>query len=152
MISRMTSGVHPSLDFTNDQRAYEKRENSGLWIFAVTPHHLRSVAELARKMAHECDDPLRETRTPLKILEVSSHVPAHPPRTFWGSAQMYWYVHIGVILEANTWIPLTREGLTSTYIPSTRREIEEGTLTREDARELLQCFWVKFNNQPHRLR
>ena len=24
----------------------------------------------------------------------------------------------------------------------------DGTLTKESARELLQCFWVKFNNQP----
>jgi pyruvate formate-lyase/glycerol dehydratase family glycyl radical enzyme len=26
--------------------------------------------------------------------------------------------------------------------------VEEGTLTREQAEELLQCFWIKFNNQP----
>mgnify|MGYP003487701940 CR=1 FL=1 len=27
-------------------------------------------------------------------------------------------------------------------------EPRAGTLTDDDARELLQCFWVKFNNQP----
>ena len=31
---------------------------------------------------------------------------------------------------------------------STERDIAEGSLTRERAAELLQCFWIKFNNQP----
>ena len=32
--------------------------------------------------------------------------------------------------------------------PFYSREVGEGSLTRDDAAELLQCFWVKFNNQP----
>ena len=32
--------------------------------------------------------------------------------------------------------------------PFYRREIDRGTLTRDGAKELLECFWVKFNNQP----
>ena len=32
--------------------------------------------------------------------------------------------------------------------PSTSRGWPTGTLTREQAEELLQCFWIKFNNQP----
>ena len=28
------------------------------------------------------------------------------------------------------------------------KDLEEGVLTEETARELLQCFWIKFNNQP----
>ncbi len=34
------------------------------------------------------------------------------------------------------------------YPPFYKKDIEEGRLTREKAKELLQCFWLKFNNQP----
>jgi pyruvate formate-lyase/glycerol dehydratase family glycyl radical enzyme len=138
-----------SLDFANDQRAYEKREElraMDICCDAIITYAERH-AELARKMAHECDDPLRKQEL-LKIAEVSSHVPAHPPRTFWEALQMYWYVHIGVITELNTWDSFNPGRLDQHLYPFYKREIEEGTLTREDARELLQCFWVKFNNQP----
>ncbi|MEW6106368.1 MAG: pyruvate formate lyase family protein, partial [Bacillota bacterium] len=32
--------------------------------------------------------------------------------------------------------------------PFYKKGLEDGTLTEEQARELLQCFWIKFNNQP----
>ncbi|HNY03605.1 MAG TPA: pyruvate formate lyase family protein, partial [Bacteroidales bacterium] len=32
--------------------------------------------------------------------------------------------------------------------PFYQREIEKGTLTKEKAVELLQSFWIKFNNHP----
>ncbi|MHA1617272.1 MAG: pyruvate formate lyase family protein, partial [Candidatus Njordarchaeales archaeon] len=32
--------------------------------------------------------------------------------------------------------------------PFYKRDIEEGRLTREKAKELLEAFWIKFNNQP----
>jgi len=37
--------------------------------------------------------------------------------------------------------------LTSTCWDSTKGP-GEGTLTPEQAKELLECFWIKFNNQP----
>jgi len=35
-------------------------------------------------------------------------------------------------------------------LPFYRRGLDNGTLTRDQAEELLQCFWIKFNNQPRR--
>ena len=32
--------------------------------------------------------------------------------------------------------------------PFYQRDLAAGTLTRDQAEELLQCFWIKFNNQP----
>ena len=32
--------------------------------------------------------------------------------------------------------------------PFYQQGLEDGSLTREAAEELLQCFWIKFNNQP----
>ena len=62
--------------------------------------------------------------------------------------QAYWFVHLGVITELNTWDSFNPGRLDQHLLPFYRREIEAGTLTPEDAKELLQCFWVKFNNQP----
>ena len=68
----------------------------------------------------------------LKIAEVSSH--AGPSSRPWEALQMYWYVHIGVITGANTWDSFNPGRLTSTLISFYKKELEEGTLTREDAR------------------
>ena len=38
-----------------------------------------------------------------RIAEVCSHVPAHAPRDFWEALQYYWFVHLGVTTELNTW-------------------------------------------------
>ncbi len=61
---------------------------------------------------------------------------------------MYWFVHLCVISELNPWDAFNPGRLDQHLYPFYKKEIEEGTLDREQARELLQCFWVKFNNQP----
>lgn len=138
-----------SLDFENDPLAYQKREELKAMEICCDAiiAYARRHAELARKMAETCEDPMRKGEL-LKIAEISSWVPAHPPRTFWEALQMYWYCHIGVITELNTWDSFNPGRLDQHLYSFYKREIEEGTLTREDAKELLQCFWVKFNNQP----
>ncbi len=61
---------------------------------------------------------------------------------------MYWFVHLCVISELNPWDAFNPGRLDQHLYPFYKKQIEEGTLDREQARELLQCFWVKFNNQP----
>jgi Pyruvate-formate lyase len=61
---------------------------------------------------------------------------------------MYWFVHLGVITEYNTWDSFNPGRLDQHLYPFYRKGLEEETLTEESARELLQCFWIKFNNQP----
>ncbi len=62
--------------------------------------------------------------------------------------QAYWFVHLGVIIELNTWDAFCPGRLDQHLYPFYRKQIEDGTITREQAEELLQCFWIKFNNQP----
>jgi trans-4-hydroxy-L-proline dehydratase len=75
-------------------------------------------------------------------------VPAHAPRDFHEALQAYWFVHLGVITELNTWDSFSPGRLDQHLAPFYERDLAAGTLDREGARELLQCFWVKFNNQP----
>jgi trans-4-hydroxy-L-proline dehydratase len=75
-------------------------------------------------------------------------VPANAPKTFWEALQYYWFIHLGVITELNTWDSFNPGRLDQHLYPFYKRDIESGLLTKEFAKELLQSFWIKFNNQP----
>ncbi|MDF2533018.1 MAG: pyruvate formate-lyase, partial [Clostridia bacterium] len=83
-----------------------------------------------------------------KIAEVCSYIPGNAPRNFWEALQTYWFVHLGVITELNTWDSFCPGRLDQHLYPFYKKEIEAGTLTEEQAMELLELFWIKFNNQP----
>ena len=137
------------LDYLGDPQAYAKREEltaMGIAVEAVI-HNANRHAEAARKLAGEEADPARKQAL-LDIAEVCSRVPAHAPRTFHEALQSYWFVHLGVITELNTWDSFNPGRLDQHLYPFYVRGLEEGSLTEEEAEELLQCFWIKFNNQP----
>jgi formate C-acetyltransferase len=48
----------------------------------------------------------------------------------------------------NTWDSFNPGRLDQHLLPFYEKGLEEGTLNDEQAKELLQCFWIKFNNQP----
>ncbi|KPL17707.1 MAG: formate acetyltransferase [candidate division Zixibacteria bacterium SM23_81] len=104
-------------------------------------------AEKARALAQVEANPERKEEL-ARIADICDHVPAHPPRNFWEALQYYWFVHLGVTTELNPWDAFCPGKLDQHLYPFYRRELEEGTLTRDGAEELLQCLWVKFNNQP----
>jgi len=137
------------LDFVNDPGSYdEEQELQAMEICcdAVVSFASRH-AQLAKAMARKERNPKRR-RELKKITQVCSRVPAYAPRTFWEALQMYWFVHLGVTLEVNTWDSFNPGRLDLNLYPFYRRDIEEGRLTRDEAKELLKCFWIKFSNQP----
>ena len=83
-----------------------------------------------------------------QIAEVCAHVPAHAPRDFWEALQYYWFVHLGVTSELNTWDAFCPGHLDRHLEPFFEKGLADGTLSEAQAEELLQCFWIKFNNQP----
>ncbi len=87
-------------------------------------------------------------RNCLELAEICRRVPAHAPRTFHEALQYYWFMHVGVITELNPWDSFNPGRLDQHLYPFYTREIAAGTLTKEKAKELLQCFWIKFNNHP----
>jgi formate C-acetyltransferase len=104
-------------------------------------------AEQARDLARREKDPGRRAELE-HIAEVCSHVPAHAPRSFWEALQYYWFVHLGVTTELNTWDAFSPGRLDQHLDPFYKQDLAEGRLTRAQAEELLQCLWIKFNNQP----
>ena len=138
-----------SLDYNNDPRALDKRDElegmrlacQGMIIMG------KRYAALARQSAEKEADSKWQSEL-LELAEVCDVVPAHAPRTFRQALQMYWFTHIGVTLEMNNWDAYSPGKLDQHLEPFYNREIQAGTLTRDEARELLENFWIQFNNQP----
>jgi formate C-acetyltransferase len=61
---------------------------------------------------------------------------------------MYWFTHVGVTSEMNNWDSYSPGKLDQHLEPFYKAEIANSSLTRDAAQELLECLWVKFNNQP----
>ena len=83
-----------------------------------------------------------------KIAEVCRWVPAHAPRDLQEAIQMYWFVHLGTVTELNGWDCMNPGHIDQHLYPFYQKGLEDGTLTRDKAKELISCFWIKFNNQP----
>jgi len=107
----------------------------------------RRYAEAAESKALVEPDPVRRAELQ-EIARICRRVPGRPPESFREALQAYWFVHLGVITELNPWDAFNPGRLDQHLAPFYERGIAGGTLTREDAREILECFWVKFNNQP----
>jgi pyruvate formate-lyase/glycerol dehydratase family glycyl radical enzyme len=107
----------------------------------------RRHAELAEQMAATETDAQCKAEL-LQIAETCRWIPAHPPRTFREALQMYWFMHLGTITELNGWDAMNPGHLDRYFYPFFKRDMDAGILTREEARELLECFWIKFNNHP----
>ncbi len=137
------------LDFLHDPCAYEKDQEyqamdictEAVMIFA------RRYGDQAMQIAHRQTDPVRRKELE-HIAEVCTHVPAHAPRNFREALQSYWFVHLSVITELNTWDSFNPGRLDQHLLPFYEKGLQERTLNTEQAKELLQCFWIKFNNQP----
>jgi formate C-acetyltransferase len=137
------------LDYLKDPEAYAKQEE--LKAMRICADALIRFAERhthkARELAQTETDPQRRSELE-RIAEVCSHVPAHPPRDLWEALQYYWFVHLGVTSELNPWDAFCPGKLDQHLYPFYQQGVDAGTLTREQAEELLHCFWIKFNNQP----
>jgi pyruvate formate-lyase/glycerol dehydratase family glycyl radical enzyme len=137
------------LDFINDPSAYAQQEElKGMRISADAlilfgQRHSEKALELAALES----SPQRKAELQ-QIAEVCAWVPAHAPRNFWEALQYYWFVHLGVTTELNTWDAFCPGRLDQHLQPFYQQGLADGNLTREQAEELLHCFWIKFNNQP----
>ncbi len=138
-----------AVDLLTDPRAFDKREELKAMQIAA-----RAIIRFAERHAEEAErlaaaeaDPARRAELQ-RIAATCRHVPGHAPRDFREALQAYWFVHLGVITELNTWDSFCPGRLDQHLFPFYQRGVEAGTLTDAQATELLGCFWVKFNNQP----
>ena len=137
------------LDFLNDPGAFNRSEElKAMRIAAETLIlYANRHAEILSQMSVEEKDPQRRSELE-KMAAICRKVPAYAPSSFHEALQYYWFVHLGVVTELNPWDSFNPGRLDQHLYPFYKQELEVGTLTREEATELLQAFWIKFNNHP----
>lgn len=99
------------------------------------------LAGEAERLARGEADPVRKDELE-EIARVCRKVPAQPPDTFHEALQALWITHLAINLESlNSAVSF---GRVDQYLyPFYERDIEEGRLTPERAKELLLCFGAK---------
>ena len=152
------------LDFINDPEATDKQQELEAMDISCDAAILFAErhAELAEKMSEELTVKSEDNNLSIeekaaikqrilelnKIAETCRWVPAHAPRDLQEAIQMYWFVHLGTVTELNGWDCMNPGHIDQHLYPFYQKGLENGTLTRDKAKELISCLWIKFNNQP----
>ncbi len=134
-----------SLAKDEELKAMEIAANSVIRFSNRYSGYLEELAGQISETSHASRAARRELE---ELARICHRVPAHAPETFHEALQYYWFVHLCVITELNPWDSFNPGRLDQHLFPFYQREIEAGTLTREKAVEILQSFWIKFNNHP----
>ena len=106
--------------------------------------YAKRFAELARKLAAQTSDAQRQTEL-LQIAQNCEWVPANPARTFYEALQSFWFVQAIIQIESNGH-SISPMRFDQYMYPYYKKDISEGRITQEQAQELLDCLWVKFND------
>ena len=99
-------------------------------------------SDLAAEMAAKETRPERK-RELEKIADVCAHVPAEPPRDYWEALQSMRFIHLALLMELPQRPNVTIGRLDQYLYPYYEKDLDEGRLTRQQAAELLGCFWLK---------
>lgn len=98
-------------------------------------------SKLAYELSLEEKDENRKAEL-LTISEVCKNVPKNPPKNFYEAVQMIWFVHLVIQIESNG--HSASLGRVDQYLYKYyKNDIQNGSLDRGFAKELLQCLWIK---------
>ncbi|HHH52683.1 MAG TPA: formate C-acetyltransferase/glycerol dehydratase family glycyl radical enzyme, partial [Bacteroidetes bacterium] len=140
--------VQRQLDFINDPDALDKSEElkamkiAAKAIIIYAKRHADKLHELA-----ETEEDNTRKKELIKMADICNKVPANPPKTVHEMLQHYWFIHLGVVTELNPWDSFNPGRLDQHLYPVYLADMEKG-VKKEEIYELLQAFWIKFNNHP----
>ncbi|MGN1038780.1 MAG: pyruvate formate lyase family protein, partial [Mailhella sp.] len=101
-------------------------------------------ADLARSMAAEEKDSIRKAEL-REIAAICDQVPAYPARTFREAVQCQWFIQMFCRLEQRTGGVISNGRMDQYLFPYYEKDVAEGRLTPEEAKELLECMWVEMS-------
>jgi formate C-acetyltransferase len=148
-LKREIAAARAGVDLLGDPEAVDKMDE---WqameiacdaLIMYAERHATALDELAARET----EPWRRLELE-EMARVCRKVPACAPETLHEALQHYWFIHLGVVTELNPWDSFNPGRLDQSLYPLYRREIDAGTITREEVYELLHSFWIKFNNHP----
>jgi formate C-acetyltransferase len=104
----------------------------------------RYADEAERLVAEEPDERRREELR--QIAAICRRVPWNPAESFYEALQALWFSHMLIMAAESYPGPGVSHGRIDQYLyPYYQSDIEAGQITRDEARELLQCYWIKHN-------
>lgn len=82
----------------------------------------------------------------VKIATICEKVPWEAPTSFWEALQSLWITHMLVMAaESYPGAGLSHGRWDQYMFLFYKKDIESGVLTRDEAKELMQCYWIKHN-------
>ncbi|MCP4754117.1 MAG: hypothetical protein GY866_24795 [Proteobacteria bacterium] len=105
--------------------------------------------DLALEFAQAETDPVRKGELE-EIAAITKSLSERPPQTFREALQVFWLGH--VVLSCTAPRANTPVGRTDQYLwPFLRSDLDKGRITMEQAQELMDLLWLKFNEQMESL-
>lgn len=102
-------------------------------------------AEEAERLAQREPDSGRRAEL-TEIARICRKVPREPAETFHEALQSLWFSHMLVMIAESYPGPGLSPGRIDQYLhPFYQGDLQAGRLDRQEARELLQCYWLKHN-------
>ena len=100
-------------------------------------------ADLAAEMSIRCEDENRQKELK-SISDICRRVPAQPAQTFHEALQSFWFIHLILNLESNSYA--ISPGRFCQYIhPFYEADQKANRIDEVTAQELIDCLWIKFN-------
>ena len=100
-------------------------------------------ADLALQLSAQADTRQRRDEL-LKIARVCQRVPEHPAQTFHEAVQCFWFIHYALF---STGTNLSCGRFDQYLYPALHKELADGTITLDQAQELIDCVWLRFNDR-----
>ena len=101
----------------------------------------RRHAGLARELAAQESDATRKAEL-LRMADICEYVPAHPARNFREAMQSQWFVQMFSRIEQKASAIISNGRMDQYLFPYYEKDLADGAITRDEARELLECMWV----------
>ncbi len=99
---------------------------------------------LALQMATTCEDERRKKEL-LLIANACSRVPYEPANTFYEALQSYWFT-ILIDYCGQNGSAISGGRVDQIFYPYYKHDIDNGIMNKEDAREMLEAFWIKHSD------
>jgi formate C-acetyltransferase len=126
-------------DFQEKKDFYDAAEISAKAMIAFA----RRYSALASEKAASASGKAREDY--LKVAEVCSRVPEHPPQTFHEALQAFFFCHL-VTAQIDWYSVGIGQRFDQLFWPCYVRQKEEGSITYDRAVELLEFLWIKLDD------
>ena len=131
-------------------RPASPQQDEKLALFKAMQIELSAVIGLAHRYADLAESLARQSRKPARreelrtIARVCRYAPEHPARTFHEALQSFWFVNYALF---STGTNLSCGRFDQFLYPPLAAELADGTLSLEQAQELVDCVWNRFNDR-----